>query len=246
LKTRSGNNYPGQGTRLALISSVLLWLVALPVPCLAQWRTQHISLVPGWNAVYLEVQPEPRACAEVFQDRPVQSVWKWDRRFSTIQFVVDPATLLPESPDWLLWLPASDPRSFLARLFELQGGQAYLIKVAAGAAPFTLAVKGRVILPRLDWYPHGLNLVGLPVHPNQPPTFTDFFRFTPEVDTSRSYANELYRVDAQGRGSPLRADRRLNLVLPPGGAMSPRRTRADGVTANATRFRREQTKQRPT
>lgn len=200
MKTQPGNNHPGRGTRLALISAVLFWLVTLPMPCLAQWRTQQIPLVPGWNAVYLEVQPEPRACGEVFQDHPVQSVWKWDRRFSTIQFVVDPATLLPEDPDWLLWLPASDPRSFLARLFELQGGQAYLIKVAADAAPFTLAVKGRVILPRLDWYPHGLNLVGLPVHPNQPPTFTDFFRFTPQVDTSRSYANELYRVDAQGRG----------------------------------------------
>ncbi len=166
----------------------------------AQWLTQRVPLQPGWNAVQLQVQPEPGACAQVFAGLPVQSVWKWDRRFSTIEFVVDPATLLPESPDWLLWLPPSDPRSFLSRLFELQGGQSYLIKVASNAAPFTLAIKGRVILPRLDWYPHGLNLVGLPVHTNHPPTFTDFFRFTPEVDTSRSYANELYRLDSQGRG----------------------------------------------
>lgn len=200
MKTPPGSDRPGRGTRRLWICSVLLWLVTLPLPCLAQWRTQQIPLVPGWNAVHLEVQPEPRACAAVFQHHPVQSVWKWDRRFSTIQYVMDPASLLPENPDWLLWLPASDPRAFLTRLFEMQGGQAYLIKVAADAPPFTLAVKGRVILPRPDWYPHGLNLVGLPVHPGQPPTFTDFFRFTTEVDTSRGYANELYRVDAQGRG----------------------------------------------
>ena len=146
-------------------------------------------MVPGWNAVQLEVQPEPSGCAEVFQNVPIQSVWKWDRRFSTIQFTVDPATLLPEAPDWLVWLPPSDARSFLGRLSDLQGGQAYLIKVASNAAPFTLPIKGRVLLPRLNWFPHGMNLVGFPVHSNNPPTFTDFFRFTPEVDTTRSYAN---------------------------------------------------------
>ena len=180
--------------------SVGLFLVLVPGRCPAQWITRRIPLVPGWNAVQLEVQPEPSGCAEVFQNVPIQSVWKWDRRFSTIQFTVDPATLLPEAPDWLVWLPPSDARSFLSRLSELQGGQAYLIKVASNAAPFTLPIKGRVLLPRLNWFPHGLNLVGFPVHSNNPPTFTDFFRFTPEVDTTRSYANELYRLDSQGRG----------------------------------------------
>ncbi len=178
----------------------LLGLAWLATSLHAQWLTQRVPLQPGWNAVHLQVQPEPSECAQVFAGTPVQSVWKWDRRFSTIQFTVDPDTLLPESPDWRLWLPPSDPRAFLSRLFELQGGQSYLIKVVSNAAPFTLAIKGRVILPRLDWYPHGLNLVGLPVHSNHPPTFTDFFRFTPEVDTSRGYANELYRLDTQGRG----------------------------------------------
>lgn len=52
----------------------------------AQWLTQHIPLVPGWNAACLEVQPEPRECDEVFRDLPVQGVWKWDRRFATHDF----------------------------------------------------------------------------------------------------------------------------------------------------------------
>ena len=190
-------------TKFALINFVLLWLAASPTPCLAQWRTQQIPLVPGWNAVYLEVQPEPRSCDEIFGNRPVQSIWKWDRRFSTIQFNLDPATLLPENPDWLMWLPPSDPRAFLNRLFELQGCQAYLIKVAPNAAPFTVPVKGQVIIPRLDWYPHGLNLVGFPTNPRNPPTFADFFAFTPEVDTSLAYANQLYRLDSAGRGQQI-------------------------------------------
>lgn len=187
-------------TKLFPIASALLLCLTASAPVHAQWLTQRIALAPGWNAVYLEVQPEPRTCDEVFRNLPIQSVWKWDRRFSTIQFTVDPAMLSPEAPDWLVWLPPADPRAFLNRLFELQGCQTYLIKVATNAAPFTLALKGRVLIPRLDWYPHGLNLVGFPVHPNHPPTFTEFFRFTPEVDVSRGYANELYRLDGAGRG----------------------------------------------
>ncbi len=186
----------------------LLALVGLTASLQAQWLTQHVPLQPGWNAVHLEVQPEPGACAQVFAGQPVESVWKWDRRFTTIQFVVDPGTLLPENPDWLMWLPASEQRAFLSRLFALEGNQAYLVKVAGNAAPFTLSIKGRVLLPRTEWYPHGLNLVGLPVHPNHPPTFTDFFRFTPEVDTTRGYANELYRLDSLGRGQRIVAPTR--------------------------------------
>jgi hypothetical protein len=186
--------------RFALAASGVFFYLIAPGLGHAQWITQRIALAPGWNAVYLEGQPEPSGCAEVFNYVAVQSVWKWDRRFSTIQFTVDPATLLPEAPDWKVWLPPSDPRSFLSRLSDLQGAQAYLVKVASNAVPFTLSIKGRVLLPHLDWYPHGLNLVGFPVHSNSPPTFTDFFRFTPEVDTSRGYANELYRLDSQGRG----------------------------------------------
>ena len=199
--TLSRQSYSLMKARVALLTC-FVWLLFLLVPmrCQAQWLTQQIQLVPGWNAVQLDLQPEPSGCAAVFSNLPIQSVWKWNRRFSTIQFTVDPATLLPESPDWLVWLPPSDPRSFLSRLLDVQGGQAYLIKVATNAAPFTMRIKGRVLLPKLNWYPHGLNLVGFPVHSNSPPTFSDFFRFTTEVDTTRNYANELYRLDSQGRG----------------------------------------------
>ncbi len=177
----------------------VLWLILIP-GLHGQWLTQEVPLQPGWNAVHLEVKPEPAGCNDVFAGLPVQSVWKWNRRFSTIQFTVDPNTLLPEDPDWLVWLPPSDPRAFLSRLGALQGNQSYLIKVAPGTAPFTLRLKGRAMLPRLDWYAHGLNLVGFPVHPSHPPTFTEFFKFTPEVDTTKSYANELYQLDAEGVG----------------------------------------------
>ncbi len=186
--------------RVVVSTLALLSLALIPRPCQAQWLTQRITLVPGWNAVNIEVQPEPRECDEVFKDLPVESVWKWDRRFTTIQFDLDPSSLLPENPDWQMWLPKSNPRAFLRRLTDLLGSQAYLIKVSSNAAPFTVTIKGRVTVPRRSWYPHSLNLFGFPVNPKNPPNFTEFFKFTGEVDISRGYANELYRIDPSGRG----------------------------------------------
>jgi len=187
---------------LRLRGVLTLWvaLLLVPLPGFAQWRTQTIQLHSGWNAVHLEVQPQPDGCDTIFASVPVESVWKWNRRFSSIQFVEDPSTLLVEDPDWLVWLPLTNERAFLRRLRALQANQSYLIKVAEGAGPVTLAIKGKVKLPRLDWYPHGLNLVGFPINSVNPPTFTDFFKFTSEVNTSLGFQNELYRLDALGRG----------------------------------------------
>jgi len=181
----------------------LLTLLLAPPLCHAQWRTQTIQLQPGWNAVHLEVQPQPDDCDTIFANSQVESVWKWNRRFSTIQFVTDPSTLLPEDPDWLVWLPLSDKKAFLRRLRSLQAHQSYLIKLADDAGPVTLSIKGQVVLPNLEWYPHGLNLVGFPVDSVNPPTFTEFFKFTKEVNTTLGYANQLFRLDSVGHGLPI-------------------------------------------
>jgi hypothetical protein len=181
--------------------AVVALFVLLPFCGQAQWRTQTIQLQPGWNAVHLEVQPEPRACSSVFANLPVESVWLWTRKFSTIQFTLDPKNLLPEDPDWLVWLPPSNPRAFLSRLIEVEGNSSYLIKVASNAAPFTWQLKGQVILPHLNWYPHSLNLVGFPINSQNPPTFSDFFQFTPEVITSLGRGNQLFKIDTSGNGN---------------------------------------------
>ena len=40
----------------------------------------------------------------------------------------------------------------------------------------------------------------VPSQPDNPPTFSDFFKFTPEVNTSLGYANQLFRLDSLGHG----------------------------------------------
>src|SRR5690606_19867078 len=66
--------------------------------------------------------------------------------------------------------------------------------------PLTLSLKGKVVLPHLEWYPHGLNLVGFPVHSANPPTVAEFFEFTDEVNTLKGFGNQLFRLNQLGKG----------------------------------------------
>ena len=76
----------------------LIALVFVASPLLAQWTTQAVTLRPGWNAVFLEVQPEPEDPERLFSGLPIASVWMWNKRFSTVQFIEDLDTLIPPSP----------------------------------------------------------------------------------------------------------------------------------------------------
>jgi len=88
----------------------------------AQWVEQSITLEPGWNAVYLEVQPEPRECEVVFQGVPVASVWCWNPKSSSAQYISTPPS--PESlelghPQWLAYFPPEQPEYIAANLFRV-------------------------------------------------------------------------------------------------------------------------------
>ncbi len=41
----------------------------------AQWDEQTFPLEPGWNAVYLEVDPVPAEADVVFAGQPITGVW---------------------------------------------------------------------------------------------------------------------------------------------------------------------------
>jgi len=180
---------------------VLVVLCAWSSPALAQWVTQQVPLRPGWNAVFIEVQPEPRALDAVFGQTPVESVWLWNKRFSPVGFEEAPEMPLPTNPHWLVWLPPSNPRSFLNSIHQVQAGKAYLVKVASNAAPVMLSLRGVPRLPEIDWYPNALNLVGFPVNPVAPPTFAEFFAHTAAVDTTKGYQNQLFTLGSNGRGT---------------------------------------------
>ena len=53
-------------------------------------RTQVVELEAGWNAVYLEVEPEEAAPEAVFEGMPVDVVAQYFQRQSPVQFIANP------------------------------------------------------------------------------------------------------------------------------------------------------------
>ena len=165
-----------------------------PWSALAQWTTQQIPLQAGWNAIYLEVQPEPADCDTVFAGLPVESVWAWNPRFSVVQFIQDPNALLPGQPNWLTYLPPNEAARAARSLFTVRGGQAYLVKLKPGAGPMTWSLTGRPVLRPTEWLADSFNLVGFHVATDGSPTFQTFF-----AGATAHTGKPMYRLNATGR-----------------------------------------------
>src|SRR6185503_14492819 len=108
-------------------------------------------------------------------------------------FIQDPETLVPGQPDWLVWFPQIAGSRAALNLRAILGGRAYLIKVAAGAQPFTWSVRGNPTLSRPDWQSDSLNFVGFPVIAQNPPTFAAFF-----AGTAAHEGQPIYELDSAG------------------------------------------------
>ncbi len=156
----------------------------------AQWMSQTVALRAGWTAVFLEVQPNASDCDAVFAGQPVESVWAWNGRFSTVQYITDPNSLLPGQPDWLTWVPPGSTNRVSANLFTLQGGRSYLIKAATAT---TLTLRGQPLFRSPDWLANSFNLVGAYVSSNSPPTFQSFFAPSPA-----QAGQPVFRLNAAG------------------------------------------------
>src|SRR5438094_2648677 len=170
------------------------WLALGCGTCVGQWTTQTITLNPGWNAVYLEVEPASPDCDALFAGLPVESVWAWNRRFSSVQFIQDANALLPGQPDWLTYVPTNHPARAMRNLYTVQGAHAYLIKLNNGASVTTWNVVGQPVVRLIDWLPNSLNFVGFPIAAGAAPTFQGFF------SGSTAHAGQAaYRLSATGQ-----------------------------------------------
>ncbi|CAB1083018.1 hypothetical protein D1AOALGA4SA_10605 [Olavius algarvensis Delta 1 endosymbiont] len=149
--------------------------------------TQTATLTPGWNAVFLEVQPESADPAVVFNGiTDLESVWMWNPKTSTVEFIQDPNVPVPQGSTWLVYYPA-DP--ILTNLHAIHGETAYLIKLG-GSSDVTWAVTGEPSLPYIGWKPNAFNFTGFHLADGQEPLFDDFF------SSSAAHAGqEIYILD---------------------------------------------------
>jgi len=141
-------------------------------------ETQTFTLQPGWNAIFLDVEPANPDPAAVFGSIPADSVWTWNGRQAGIDFVKDSTEVTIQRPGWLGFFPATTQYAFLSNLHAVRGNRAYLVKLG-GSAPASLQVTGKPTVQPFGWVADSFNLVGFKADPAAPPTFTAFLSPSP-------------------------------------------------------------------
>lgn len=154
--------------------------------------TQTFDLHPGWNAIYIEAQPDPADPASVFSGMPeIESVWTRSVKVSSAEFIDDPANGLENKPGWLVYYSSED--AVLSTMKSMRVNKAYLVKLN-GAVNRTLIVTGTPKVQSQDWITDSFNFVGFHLDPLAPPTFEAFM-----APSDALKSRIAYRLGADGK-----------------------------------------------
>jgi hypothetical protein len=133
-------------------------------------RTQVINLKQGWNAVYLEVEPNIElqdlskfivdSTGLSFNNNPIQIITTFNPEISSIEYISDPDEKEYKKASWNSWLNDNKIESFLTDLHGLISHKGYLIK---SSADFSWTIEGEVLLKSKKWEANSFNLVGFDV-----------------------------------------------------------------------------------
>ena len=149
-------------------------------------RTQSLTLVPGWNAVYLEVDPLEGNPSVLFASHPVDVVATHSNPLRGSQFVDDPTADLQNAYGWRVWYAGTRSDAFLSNLFAIQGGRAYLIHALTNTS---MTITGQIPPVEVGWTPNAYTFVGFAVDSPGAPTFRQFFGASPAHNH-----NQIYRM----------------------------------------------------
>jgi hypothetical protein len=191
--------------------------------------TQTFTLQPGWNAIYLEVEPvnssplvklgDGADAVEVHEKSTVEVVFtnlsckdcletvaSWNVPATRVDYIVVPGEPGWDEPGWRLYSPASGAAGerkspAAATLLNLRANTPYLVKIK-GDTPATLSVTGAPVTrdqPMIRGY---YNLAGFPLDARDPGTVAEV--------TAGSPITEVRRLTAEGKwGPPLDASATL-------------------------------------
>ncbi len=153
---------------------------------------QTISLHPGWNAVFLEVQPDPSESGQVFGGLAVERVLMWNGQNERVLAIAAPDDIPSRANEWLSYYPPGQVLNSLSTLHAVLAGHAYLIKLK-GNANVDWTVSGTCPYRAKQWVDESFNLAGFFVDPSSGPTFQTLF------EPSAAHAGQpIYRLDASG------------------------------------------------
>lgn len=190
-----------RASSFALRASLGIWVLGYFViallPAAAQWKTQSVSLQPGWNAVYLHVDASHVILGELTAGTAIGEIWLWQPTPTSLQFIENPQASIDQAAQWKKWDSGLGPSSDLKRL---PPNAAVLVNLT-GAAPQTWNILGKAVMPNYSWTSTGLNFIGFSTPESSPPNFENFLAPAPAL----RQGIEVFRYPggALGTGNPL-------------------------------------------
>ncbi len=179
--------------RRAAWAGALALLVCLSPVSADPTAGQTLELHPGWNAVFLEVQPAGNTPAEMFGTLPLSSVWAWSPKRGDAEFSRNVSETMYNDSRWLAYFPTNRVESMFNSLFRIYGNKAYLVKLAS-ASNVTWSLTGVPAIPRYSWKANAFNLAGFPLNPEG--TLPDLGAFFAPSSAFKGQA--AYRLDGAG------------------------------------------------
>lgn len=186
-----------------LATVVLTGLIVLAAPARAQTAPQAVSLVPGWNSIWLEVEPvyppgdpkagQPKAPADVFGPTAVIDIVATPKPLagSAEFFGSEPGSLTTittfNKADWQQWKRTDVASS--NNLSSIFGNRPYLIHTTGAA---TVNLTGKVRFFRPTWIADRYNLLGFGLEGTR--TFSDFFT----ASGTRHPVDKIFTLNAAG------------------------------------------------
>lgn len=167
----------------------------LTLQAAAPTMDQTFNLVPGWNAIFLEVTPTDPSTDAVLAGLDVVSMWSWNPQISSKDFIKESVEEAWNDPGWLRYFPPSQVESMFTNLHEMHAFRAYLIKMNSSGV---LSVTGTPKPGAIRWTPNAYTLTGFPVNPAASPSFVDFFAAEPALA-----GQPVYQLDPNGTWSLL-------------------------------------------
>src|SRR5688572_20728020 len=104
-------------------------------------RQQSISLLKGWNSVFLEVEPTLRKPAELFAGTPIEIVAGFFPQTRPAAYIRNPGDAPWREEGWAVWYAPGRPDAVVTSLHAVNGNQPYLVH---STADFTWKVSGQV------------------------------------------------------------------------------------------------------
>lgn len=171
---------------MSFLCRLLVAWVLLSASAFAQYRTESWDLIPGWNGIYLNVDPgtEPLDIL-LASDLDILEVWQWrpGGLNPTIESLAGQGN--SGADEWRVWR-RDDPLN--STFTVMVPHAAYLIQTNLTR---TFSLKGKVVAPKVRWRIDGSNLVGFPIKEGATQTLsaylagsgivdndTDIFRYT--------------------------------------------------------------------